>query len=156
MCGVHASPKSAEFKDFSGFFIALSRKVRSSCFQGLSLPDDALFSVRSPIPEGAILPVGKKSPLLHPGFWAIEISCHPEAFCCQDKSILIIPQDFYGISFSVTEDENIVSIIRIQLEAESNSSNQSGDLFPEIRGSTGKEDPGCTFCNTLHHNFFNV
>ncbi len=77
-------------------------------------------------------------------------------FCCQDKSILIIPQDFYGISFSVTEDENIVSIIRIQLEAESNSSNQSGDLFPEIRGSTGKEDPGCTFCNTLHHNFFNV
>ena len=73
-------PKVLNLKTFQAFFTALSRKVRSSCFQGLSLPDDALFSVQSPIPEGAILPVGKKSPLLHPGFWAIEISCHPEAF----------------------------------------------------------------------------
>lgn len=79
--------------------------------------------------------------------------CH---FGCKCKSILIIPQNFYGISFSVAEDENTVSIIRIQLEAETDSSSQSRDLFSKICGSTGKEDPGGSFCNTLHHNFFSV
>ena len=77
-------------------------------------------------------------------------------FRCQDESILIIPQNFYGISFSVAEDKNTVSIIRIQFEAETDSSSQSVDLFSKICGSAGKEDPGGSFCNTLHHNFFSV
>lgn len=51
-----------------------------SCFHSLSLPDDGLFSVRSPVPEGAIPPAGKRFPLLHPVSWVIETSYHPEAF----------------------------------------------------------------------------
>ena len=60
-------------------------------------------------------------------------------FRCQDESILIIPQNFYGISFSVAEDKNTVSIIRIQFEAETDSSSQSGDLFSKICGSALSE-----------------
>lgn len=57
-------------------------------------------------------------------------------FRCRDESILIISQNFYGISFSIAEDKNAVSIIRIQLEAETDSSSQSRDLFSKICGST--------------------
>lgn len=65
---------------FQGFFTALSRKIRNSCFHSLSLPDDGLFSVQSPVPGGAIPHAGKRFPLLHPVSWAIETSYHPEAF----------------------------------------------------------------------------
>jgi hypothetical protein len=74
----------------------------------------------------------------------------------QDKPILIIPEDFYRISFPVTEDEDTVPIIRIQFKAECNSCNQSRDLLAKIRSSTGEENPSGVFCDTLHHNFLSV
>ena len=37
-------------------------------------------------------------------------------FCRQYKSIMIIPQDFYGISSSVAEDKHITAIIRIKFK----------------------------------------
>ena len=64
-------PKSAEFQGFPRLFTALSRKIRNSCFHSLSLPDDGLFSVRFPVPGGAITPAGKRFSLLHPVSWAM-------------------------------------------------------------------------------------
>lgn len=63
--------KVLNFKAFQGFFTALSRKIRNSFFHSLSLPDDGLFSVRFPVPGGAITPAGKRFSLLHPVSWAM-------------------------------------------------------------------------------------
>lgn len=51
--------------------------------------------------------------------WPLELHIIQQIFRCKDKSIPVVSQNFNRISFPITKDKNIVSIIRIQLKLKS-------------------------------------
>ena len=76
-------------------------------------------------------------------------------FGCRHKSIVIIPQNFYGILPPVVK-KHIAAVIRIQFKIKRDRCNQPRDLLSKICKSAGEEYTGCFFSKPLHHNFFNV
>ena len=72
------------------------------------------------------------------------------------KSIIIIPQYFYGILPPVAKNKYIAAVIWIKFKFKRDHYNQPRDLLSKICKATGREYTGCSFSKPLHHNFFNV
>lgn len=131
--------KVLNLKDLQAFFTALSRRSETAVFMVYLYLMMSLFlldlqSLKEPfhLLERDLFYFFRRS-------GPLEFHIIQKFLSRQDKPILIIPEDFYRISFPVTEDEDTVPIIRIQFKAECNSCNQSRDLLAKIRSSTLSE-----------------